>query len=179
MAYIPGFSSDVFLSYAHADDRGWVEALAARLTESLRRLFGPDLSIWLDGHDLRKSRDFNKEIPAEVKTSAAFLLLASPNYTRSDYCINIEYEEFRKTIESKRVRFNADKFRNQLFAVRARILPVEGNTHWKLFDGLTDVGFHHEGSETFKAGSSHFDGAFRTLTDELAALLRDMRNRVF
>ena len=60
MAYVPGFDHDVFISYAHGDDRDWINSFMDRLKQTLKRLLGIEPIFWIDTNDLRKSRDFSK-----------------------------------------------------------------------------------------------------------------------
>ncbi|MGH9719026.1 MAG: TIR domain-containing protein [Bryobacteraceae bacterium] len=62
MAFVPGFDHDVFVSYAHGDDRDWIHRFVDRLELALRRRL-PGASVWIDKDDLRKSRNFEREIP--------------------------------------------------------------------------------------------------------------------
>ena len=52
MAYVPGLEHDLFVSYAHADDVGWVRALEEGLRERVRQRLGLDVSIWQDTKSL-------------------------------------------------------------------------------------------------------------------------------
>ena len=175
MAYVPGYQHDVFISYAHGDDRDWINRLIDRLEPALTQRLGTKVGLWIDDDQLRRSRDFSKEIPESVTSSAAFLLLASPTYIRSRYCIDQEYKVFGETLASRRTRFAATSFANELFALRCPILPIDGNEHWSLFPGLTDIAFCDE-SDTFVAGSPAFESSFRRLVGELVDLLKRMRN---
>ena len=175
MGYVPGYVHDVFVSYAHGDDRSWINRLVDRLEPALKQRLGIKASIWIDDDALRRSRDFSAEIPDSVQSSAIFLLLASPSYIRSDYCVRNECGVFEKTITARRTRFASANFANDLFALRCLIVPVDGNEHWSLFPGLTDIAFCNE-SETFAADSTDFETSFRQLTGELVALLKRMRN---
>ena len=63
MAFVPGFDHDVFISYAHGDDRDWINRFLDRLKPALsRRLPGAD--VWIDKDDLRQSSDFKQEHPS-------------------------------------------------------------------------------------------------------------------
>src|SRR5688572_10784081 len=159
MGYVPGYVHDIFVSYAHGDDRAWINRLVDRLEPALKQRLGIKASIWIDEEALRRSRDFSAEIPDSVQSSAIFLLLASPSYIRSDYCVRNECGVFEKTITDRRTRFAAANFANDLFALRCLILPVDGNEHWSLFPGLTDIAFCNE-SEAFAAGSTEFETSF-------------------
>jgi hypothetical protein len=176
MAYVPGFDCDIFVSYAHGDDRDWVSGFVDRLREELRKLMGRPVEIWLDRDDLRYTRDFQMEIPDSVKKSALFLLLPSPTYLGSRYCVEVECRAFQSTLEAHRLRFKQNEFRNELFALRCPILPIEGNAHWNLFSGLTDIPFFKD-LETLVLDSATFRESFRILVRTSMDLLRRMRNQ--
>jgi hypothetical protein len=176
MAYVPGYEHDVFISYAHGDDRAWISHLINRLKDELGRRLGIQPTIWMDDDGLRRSSDFHKEIPASVTSSAVFLLFPSPTYLRSEYCVLRECKAFEETVPLKKERFAGDDFANQQFALRCPLLPVDNNEHWQLFPGLTDIRFCDE-AWTFPVSSPEFEASYRKLFDELLTLLYRMRNR--
>ncbi len=175
MAYVPGFQHDVFVSYAHGDDREWISQFVARLNSAIDRRLGTRTSVWIDDDDNRRSRDFSSEIPDSVKAAATFLLLPSPTYIRSVYCVDQECRTFAETIAPRRARFAAVGFANELFAFRCPILPIDGNEHWSLFPGLTDIPFYAE-SGTVAFGTPDFEKSFGRLVGELVDLLKRLRN---
>ena len=175
MAYVPGYAHDVFVSYAHGDDRQWIALLIDRLESELKKKLGIKPVIWIDDEKLRPSRDFSGEIPESVRSSAVFVLLTSPSYIRSSYCVAQECRAFESTIKAKRARFDAAEFGRELFAFRCPIVRTDNDEHWSLFPGLTDIVFCDE-SDTFAANTPAFDTSFRKLVGELAGLLKRMRN---
>jgi len=49
MAYIPGCSADVFISYAHRDNLdGWVSKLKDKLVEKLTPFLAGRAEVWFD-----------------------------------------------------------------------------------------------------------------------------------
>jgi hypothetical protein len=60
--------------------------------------------------------------------------------------------------------------RDELFAFRCPILPIDGNEHWTLFAGLTDIPFCDEAA-TFATGGPPFDASFRRLEAAVAVFL--------
>jgi hypothetical protein len=176
MAYVPGYGHDVFISCAHGDDRAWINRFVDRLEPALTQRLGIKPSVWIDDDQLRKSRDFSNEIPDCVRSSAVFVLLPSPTYIRSRYCIDQECRVFEETIPGKRARFAAAHFANELFVLRCPIFSIDGNEHWTLFPGVTDIAFCDE-SDTFAPGSPEFETSFRRLVGELVGLLKRMRNQ--
>ena len=175
MAYVPGFQHDVFVSYAHRDDRKWVDAFVALLQADLDDKLGSATDVWLDNEDNRASRDFSREIPEAVRSSAIFVLLASPTYIRSEYCVDVECKAFASTLDERRGRFQSAEFANELFALRCPILPIDNNDHWALFPGLTDIPFGDTGG-TFAMETADFKRSFGRLVGEMASLLKRMRN---
>src|ERR1700704_1266442 len=105
MAYVPGYDHDIFISYAHGDDREWINRLLDRLKPAIKRRLGVEANIWIDDDSLRKSRDFRQEIPNCLRSSAVFLFLPSPTYIRSPYCVSEECRAFEEILPTRRARF--------------------------------------------------------------------------
>jgi hypothetical protein len=95
MSVVPGFKYDLFISYAHQNDRPWrwvsefIETLKAELEGKSR-----DFNIWWDP-GLRTGEDFNIAIADAISESAVFLSVLSLAYGDSSYC-KLEMEEFRQ-----------------------------------------------------------------------------------
>ena len=176
MAFVPGYKHDIFVSYAHGDNREWISRFVGRLESELKNKLGDSADVWLDDSDLRKTRDFQKEIPDGVTSTATFLLLPSPAYIRSQYCIEIECRAFEETLPSKKARFAGQGFANEKYAVRCPIEQVDDNEHWQLFPGLTDIPFF-DASGTYAVGKPKFERSFRELTQSILPLLKRMRNQ--
>ena len=93
MAYVPGFDSDVFISYSHVDDlpptttRSWVNKLETALANKLATRVGR-LGLVCVWHDraLDCSQVFDDVIARRVARSAVFLALNSRGYLASDNC---------------------------------------------------------------------------------------------
>jgi hypothetical protein len=93
MPCIPGFSYDIFLSYAHLDNQGlgnnagWIERFYQHLDVLLRQLLGTnDVRIWWDHQKLDGTKLFDQSIQAGINGSAIFLCLTSRGYLNSHYC---------------------------------------------------------------------------------------------
>src|SRR3974377_1517789 len=131
MAFVPGFDHDVFISYAHGDDRDWINRFVDRLKPALSRLL-PGAHVWIDKDDLRKSRNFEQDIPANLASSAVLISLVSPTYIDRSYCV---WEECRRFValaaarKQKGQRFAAPEFATELFGFRCPILPLEDSAH--------------------------------------------------
>src|SRR5215470_11079489 len=175
MAYVPGYEFDVFISYAHGDDRAWINRFLDRWKPAINQRLGAEANIWIDDDNIRSTRDFQRQIPEAVRSSAIFLFLPSPSYVRSIYCVFEECRAFQETLAVRRARFSTNDFADEQFALRCPILPVEGNEHWQLFEGLTDIPFCND-VDTFAIGSPEFKTSFSKVTGEVVALLKRMRN---
>lgn len=175
MAFIPGCKHDIFISYAHGDNRTWIEGLVERLKQELKEKLGAPVTIWIDEEDLRRSVDFRQEIPDSLRNAGVFLFLPSPTYIASRYCVDVECRGFEESLQQRRARFTNTKLKNTLFACRCPILPIPDDEHWQLLKGLTDISFSNK-ANTFPLASSEFDARLRDLVGELVELLRLMRN---
>ena len=101
MAFIPGYEHDVFVSYAHVDDRpfiddaaglerasGWVSTLVRHLKNELAQKIGRSdvVSVWFDSNNLRGNHQLNDEIAARLERAASFVAILSPGYVASQWC---------------------------------------------------------------------------------------------
>jgi hypothetical protein len=95
MPVVPGFKYDLFVSYAHQNDRPWhwVTEFITTLKEELGSK-SREFSIWWDPA-LRSGEDFNLAIGEAISESAVFLSVLSLAYGDSTYCRR-EVEEFRQ-----------------------------------------------------------------------------------
>jgi TIR domain len=92
---VPGFKYDLFVSYAHRNDKpwGWVSDFIGTLKEELESK-SRDFNVWWDP-GLRTGEDFNLAIASAISESAIFLAVLSKAYGDSTYCRK-EVEEFRQ-----------------------------------------------------------------------------------
>lgn len=180
MTFVPGFDHDVFISYAHGDDRNWIDRFMDRLKPAVTRLL-PGADIWIDKDDLQKSRNFEKDIPASLESSAVLICLVSPTYINRPYCVRHECRRFTELVAGRKQagqRFAGPEFDADLFALRCPILPMPDKTYWTLIPGATDIAFcADDDMEPFPIGSQPFEDRFRELGRQLVPLLRRMRNR--
>jgi TIR domain len=101
MAFIPGYEHDVFVSYAHVDDRpfidaaagqerssGWVSTLVRHLKNELAQKVGRSdaVSVWFDSNNLRGNHKLTDEIAARLAHAASFVAILSPGYIASQWC---------------------------------------------------------------------------------------------
>ena len=184
MAYIPGFSHDLFVSYAHRDDRAWLPQLVTDLRTRVQERLGAEIALWMDsltpeelerspGLDL--SKDYRNEIPKNLDTSAILLFFPSPYYIASGSCVRQECERATNAVAAKRRRFNSDSLKNENFAFRCPILPIENATLRKLFPGCSDT-FFCDRRGRFERGSKDYNESLNNLVDAVVVLLQRMRS---
>ena len=88
MAYVPSHDADIFVSYSHDDDFGWIERFTAALGHALKRKLRARTKphIFLDSADLRAGRVFDRDIPQCLKATGFFVAIVSRRYNTSTYC---------------------------------------------------------------------------------------------
>ena len=90
MPYVPGFSYDLFISYASQDNvEGWIEKFQKQLTDELVRLLGRPFSekcVFFDRLRLEVGHDYPEVLDSASRESALLVALLSPNYVSSDWC---------------------------------------------------------------------------------------------
>jgi hypothetical protein len=112
MAYVSGYDNDVFVSYAHVDDRplppardGWVSTLVDALKVLLAQQLGRAelCAVWRD-LGLAGNAPLTPEIFAAIRGSAVMLLVLSEGYLASEWCRR-EHSEFLAMIGQGSRRF--------------------------------------------------------------------------
>ena len=74
-----------FISYSHQDE-SWFKQLKIHIAPLLRN---GDISIWSD-HEILAGQLLNSKINENMALAELFLLLLSPAYLASDYCMDVE-----------------------------------------------------------------------------------------
>lgn len=94
-AYVPNCNHDVFVSYAHVNNKplgekkeGWVTTFVAQLRNLLGMHLGrsDNFSICMDDSDLRGNHSVTPEIIGNLGNSANLLVVMSQGYLASDWC---------------------------------------------------------------------------------------------
>jgi hypothetical protein len=171
MAYVPGFSTDVFLSYAHGDDPGWIIAFEQELAQRVRERLGHEIHVWRDARKLRVGHDWQREIGAAISSTAAFLAILSPSFRTSTECHN-ELTRFLPT----------GKIEDAMVGELCRVLkivkiPYEHDDHDRFFRGLQHIKFFRriDGPEEYvEFTDREFGQAIRETAASVVALLRTM-----
>lgn len=110
MAFVHGYSYDVFISYAHVDDQppvgeeeGWVTTLVGELKKELKRkLGGSGASWWMDESAMAGNIPIPDQILDAVDVSAVLVVFLSAGYLKSEWC-HRERNKFLKQV-GKRTR---------------------------------------------------------------------------
>jgi hypothetical protein len=133
-AFVPGFQHDLFISYAHEDDKRWIQAFEDELHDEVSRRLGMSISVWQDTGRLRAGENWQAAIQEGIETTAAFVAIVSPRYQNSQWCAR-ERNEFRR-------RFKPDEFTTCGRLFKAVKTPWSGNTHRFFLEEIQDVGFY-------------------------------------
>ncbi len=177
--YVPGFKTDVFLSYAHGDDSAWVRMFEQALAQGVRERLGHEIEVWRDRNRLRVGHALTDEIAGAIDSAAAFVAVLSPSYRTSTWCTR-ELTHFlgpeAPDPESVKV---ADLYR----LLKVVKIPWENNDHKTFFPDQLDVEFFQKITgpaeyAEFPFPSDEFARALQTLAASITALLRTMRRRL-
>ena len=108
MAFVPHYTYDIFVSYAHVDDlpesvtqEGWVTTLVQGLKKRLAQKLGRNdaFTLWMD-HELAGNVPITPEIIHTLQHSATLLLILSPGYLASKWCQQ-EMQTFLHTLRER------------------------------------------------------------------------------
>ncbi|MEX2216138.1 MAG: toll/interleukin-1 receptor domain-containing protein, partial [Phycisphaeraceae bacterium] len=97
--------SDLFISYAHADNAdGWVTAFVEAIKQEFRAFSGRELAVFFDTDAIENMQDWELRILKGLKQAKVMLAVLSPAYVASAYCqkewrIFIEHEIARAMLD--------------------------------------------------------------------------------
>ncbi len=177
MAYVPGLTNDVFISYAHTDNtEGWVDQFHERLFNRLRTLDRTaPFTIWRDpkltGADL-----FTDEIYRQLKSSGILIPILSPNGLDSS-CCQQERERFERAARST----GGLRLGSKIRAIKVTKTPSAGDQHRHVF-GTLGYEFYRRDAQTgyfseFHPTSAEFADLVLRLAQELYDVLQQLRTR--
>ncbi len=112
MGWLPGYENDIFISYAHDDNRpqfgsnGWIDYFEEHLRSMAQGMLGngpqgEKVKIYRDPR-LRRFGGFDEQLARSLADSAIFICVLSPNYLTSEWC-KWELNEFLKHAHSSRI----------------------------------------------------------------------------
>ena len=177
MGYVPGFSSDIFISYSHIDDQavegpGWVSDFHRRLVIEVEEGLGAKVQVWRDRR-ITGATDFTKDLDRQVRGSAILVAILSPGYVNSRWC-DWELTGFAGSHRTGDLwvdtKCRAIKvFKRPADVGRLRVLAeTEGSKFFEV-DPATDVAFELETS------SERFKHRLIELAHDIGFVLRAMR----
>src|SRR5258706_4079242 len=183
MAYIPGYAYDIFISYAHIDNRpnswenlGWIEKFHKDLETLIARRIGrPDsVKIWWDNRRLDGSVLFDHSIEEGIRESAIMICLNSPGYLASDYCKK-ELELFYKKAQTENIGLKVGN-RSRILNVLLNNIPF---SQWpKELAGTSGFHFHDAKQKTdlgdpLETNVVQFRNHLQDLRDAIVKLMDD------
>ena len=175
MPYVPGFTNDIFISFAHTDNsEGWVEAFHTRLKDRLAQI-GVNTTIWRDTK-LRGTDVFSDEIYDQLRDSALLISIVSPTGIRSNWC-----QEERQKFEQFAELNGGFRIGNALRAVKVVKTPLDNDEHRALFETL-GFEFYERNQQTqrfreFDVSASEFRDGIDSLAQDILGVLNALRDR--
>jgi TIR domain len=179
MAYVPGFSNDVFISYSHLDDHsvdgpGWVSDFHRRLQIEVQEALGAPVHIWRDRR-LGPADDFGRDLDRQLRGSAMLLAILSPGYLNSPWC-EWELEGFAGTRRIGDLWVDAKCrvikiLKRPIEAGSNRLRVLSETAFVECFEVDQASGRAYE----MKGGSDVFDRRLTDLGLEISIVLRSMR----
>lgn len=100
MAFLRDFEEDIFISYAHIDNkplvegqRGWISLFHHALETRLAQILGDRPGFWRDEAKLRGNDYFDDAITTRLPKIGVLVTVLTPRYAKSDWCLR-EVKEF-------------------------------------------------------------------------------------
>ena len=183
------FEKDIFISYAHIDDRplvegekGWITEFHRALEVRLSQLLGERPKIWRDSR-LDGNHNFNDEIISQFPQIALLVSIITPRYVKSEWCVK-EVIEFKKASDQNiGIEINN---KSRIFKVVKT--PVQLEKHPEDIQGLLGYDFFVVDEETNRVkefskvfGAENQQLYWSKLDDvahDIAHLLEEMREEV-
>jgi hypothetical protein len=125
MAYVPGYDQDVFISYAHVDNKEmiygegepipWVTTFKGELQTRLDKSLGKTgVKIWMDREALPGNESVTQTLESAVRNTATLIVMLSTGYLESEWCKK-EVQDF----------VNLAGTEGRLFIVHLQNIPLE------------------------------------------------------
>lgn len=171
MPYVPGFSYDLFISYAREDNVDeWVERFQAHLSGEVARLLGRPFSektVFLDKIRLEVGQSYPEILDTAARESAVLVALISPSYATSNWCSR-ERDAFRDRLAP------GVSYAESLAACRIRPTPPLPQTLAQAQQADFVVpGFQ----EPWPTGSGKWIEAVNRLAVQVSHMLQKLRNQ--
>lgn len=171
------FTHDIFISYAHLDDRspfgdekGWIDLLHERLSVLVSQALGSELSIWRDGHNLQGNDQLQGAIGSGITESLLLVPVISPRYVQSDWC-NREMAAFHAAQPPPQAA--GPSFRSRVFKVVKTPLPDHLKNlepeHIRNLIGYQFYGENEADGQLYEFSSDPKDKSYWTMLNRLVS----------
>ncbi len=109
-AFVPGYTHDIFVSYAYIDDKpapgmdeGWVTTFIKGLKDTLARRFGAEgiYKLWIDPELAKIVHITPKDISKDLNNTAVFVIILSRAYLESDWCRQWHKNRFLSMVQER------------------------------------------------------------------------------
>ncbi|MCL4203182.1 MAG: TIR domain-containing protein [Pirellulaceae bacterium] len=85
--YVPGFDSDVFISYSQANNHaGWITKFRQQLEARLKERVPPGAVFFRDTDSLQGNDDLTPEITRSIRSTAVLVAVVSRSYVTRPWC---------------------------------------------------------------------------------------------
>jgi hypothetical protein len=115
---------DVFVSYAHGDDRRFVEKLVEELRRAFAAIAGRRLTVFLDQDGIPTAQRWQQTIRSALRTSSVMVAIITENYLSSDWCA-LEYEFFVAIEHDHSIKYGSAQSIPRIFPVMPAGQPDE------------------------------------------------------
>ncbi len=171
-----------FISYAHADDEGWISDFASELERRLRNRVGRSTGVTvpgmhLSGKDGPVGGSLSSELQARIAESFVMIIVVHDDYAQSPWCL--------KELEYFKALFGERGFLDRLYVVamsERAINLVCAKPSWKQllpFDDQIWIPFFREDDHNRPARVRLDQGQFsQRFEDQLERLLVDLVDKV-
>jgi hypothetical protein len=173
MSYLPGFTNDIFISFAHTDNLGgWVEQFQKELTIRLAQIDAA-VTIWRDSKP-RGTDDFSEDISEQLKNSAILVSIVSPSSIRSRWC-----QDERQKFEQFAALNGGFRVGKTLRAVKVVKTPLDHDAHREIFKDTLGFEFYERDAQTSRFDEFDLTSPqFRAKLDDLAQDIKQALNAV-
>jgi hypothetical protein len=176
MKYLQAYKSDVFISYAAANDRdGWVKRFGEALANEVEQYLGREISIFLDRDQLSDGDVFSEAIAEAVTTTAVLIPIVSPSYLTSVRCKR-ELEQF---LEASHRRSDS-----QIHVCPVALFPFDRELLKSPLNDIQYISFFNdtEGNQEanlapFAPGSSEWKSRLREVARVIIQLLEELHRQ--
>jgi hypothetical protein len=177
----PAFENNIFISYAHIDNkpltdgqRGWIDEFHYALETRLNQLLGAVSTVWRD-KKLHGNDVLDESILKRFPKTALLVIILSPRYLNSEWCLRELHEFYRASEQSGGIRYQ-DKSR--VFKVVKTYIPLD--EHPKELQDVLGYEFYEEEQGTNRHREFVIDPKdesfkkFRLKLDDLAYDILDL-----